>query len=134
LHDIGKIAIDEAILNKPGKLTDEEWETIKRHPEIGFRIISTAPEYSEIARDILSHHERFDGKGYPRGLKGEEIPIRARIVSIADAYDAMISKRTYRDPLSKEDAVNEIKRCSGTQFDPELVKIFVNIIEEVEND
>lgn len=130
LHDIGKIAIDEAILNKPGKLTDEEWEIIKRHPEIGYRIISTAPEYSEIANDILSHHEKYDGTGYPRGIKGEDIPIRARIVAIADAYDAMISKRTYREPLTKDDAITEIKRCSGTQFDPLLVNIFLDIIDK----
>ncbi len=127
LHDIGKIAIDEAILNKPGKLTESEWEIVKRHPEIGYRIISTAPEYSEIAHDILSHHEKYDGTGYPRGIKGEDIPIRARIVAIADAYDAMISKRTYREPFSKKQAIEEIKRCSGSQFDPHLVDIFLDV-------
>ncbi len=130
LHDIGKIAIDEAILNKPGKLTPEEWDVIKKHPEIGYRIISTAPEYYEIAEDILSHHEHFNGKGYPRGLKADEIPLRARIISIADAFDAMISRRTYREPMTKEAAINEIKRCSGTQFDPELVTIFESIMSD----
>lgn len=128
LHDIGKIAIDEAILNKPGKLNDEEWEIIKTHPEIGYRIISHAPEYAEIAEDILSHHERYDGTGYPRGLKGDEIPIRARIIAIADAYDAMISNRPYRKALTKEEAIEEIKKCSGTQFDPKLVEIFLKIV------
>jgi diguanylate cyclase (GGDEF)-like protein len=129
LHDIGKIAIDEAILNKPGKLTPKEWEAIKKHPEIGYRIISTAPEYAEIAEDILSHHEHFNGQGYPRGLSGEDIPIRARIVSIADAYDAMVSRRTYKEPMTHEQAILEIKRCSGTQFDPNLVNIFIDLIE-----
>ncbi|MDY0210785.1 MAG: diguanylate cyclase [Acholeplasma sp.] len=130
LHDIGKIAIDEAILNKPGKLTEEEWKVIKRHPEIGYRIISTSPEYAEIAYDILSHHEKYDGTGYPRGIKGENIPIRARIISIADAFDAMISKRPYRNPLTIEEARTEILRCSGTQFDPKLVKLFIDILDK----
>lgn len=130
LHDIGKIAIDEAILNKPGKLTPEEWEVIKRHPEIGYRIISTSPEYAEIAYDILSHHEKYDGTGYPRGIKGEQIPIRARIISIADAFDAMISERPYRKSLTVDEAVAEIMKYSGTQFDPKLVKIFVELLEK----
>jgi diguanylate cyclase (GGDEF)-like protein len=125
LHDIGKIAIDDAILNKPGKLTDEEWEQIKRHPEIGYRILSSTPEYAEIARDILCHHERYDGKGYPRGLQAEEIPIRARIISLADAYDAMISDRPYRKAFTHEQAIEEIIRCRGTQFDPMIVDIFI---------
>ncbi|TNF08800.1 MAG: diguanylate cyclase [Bacillota bacterium] len=126
LHDIGKIAIDDAVLNKPGKLTQEEWEQIKRHPEIGYRILSSTPEYAEIAQDILCHHERYDGNGYPRGLKGDEIPIRARIISLADAYDAMISDRPYRKALTHEEAIEEIIRCSGTQFDPKIVDIFVS--------
>lgn len=130
LHDIGKIAIDDSILNKPGKLTEDEWEIIKRHPEIGYRIISTSPEYAEIANDILSHHEKYDGTGYPRGLKGDNIPIRARIIAIADAFDAMVSRRPYREPRSVEDAKKEILRCSGTQFDPKLVKIFLDILEK----
>ena len=129
LHDIGKIAIDDAILNKPGKLTDEEWEQIKRHPEIGYRILSSTPEYAEIARDILCHHERFDGKGYPRGLKGDEIPIRARIISLADAYDAMISDRPYRKAFTHDEAIKEIIRCSGTQFDPNIVDVFIKSYE-----
>ena len=130
LHDIGKIAIDEAILNKPGKLTESEWEVIKRHPEIGYRIISTSPEYAEIAYDILSHHEKWDGSGYPRGISGENIPIRARIISIADAYDAMISERPYRKPLSHEEAIAEIKKHTGKQFDPKLVDVFLSIYEQ----
>lgn len=127
LHDIGKIAIDDAILNKPGKLDDKEWEQIKKHPEIGYRILATTPEYAEIAQDILSHHERYDGRGYPRGLKGESIPLRARIISIADSYDAMISERPYRKPLTHQEAIEEIKRNLGTQFDPSLGTLFIDL-------
>jgi HD-GYP domain-containing protein (c-di-GMP phosphodiesterase class II) len=129
LHDIGKIAIDEAILNKPGKLEDHEWEAIKRHPEIGYRILTASAEYKDIAEDILSHHERYDGKGYPRGLAGDAIPMRARIISIADAYDAMISERPYRKPMSHEQAIAEISRCTGTQFDPSIAHIFIKLFE-----
>ena len=127
LHDIGKIAIDEAILNKPGKLDEFEWESIRKHPEIGYRILSTSSEYENIAIDILSHHERFDGKGYPRGIKGKDIPLRARIITIVDAYDAMISKRTYRESLTHEQAIQELKRCKGSQFDPFLVDVFLSL-------
>ncbi len=130
LHDIGKIAIDERILNKPGKLTDEEWTQIRRHPEIGYRIISSSPEYSEISEDILSHHERWDGKGYPQGLSGKDIPYRARIIAIADAYDAMTSERTYRKTFTEKEAIEEIKRCSGTQFDPIIAMKFVDSLEQ----
>ena len=125
LHDIGKIAIDEAILNKPGKLTEEEWGIIKKHPEIGARILSTSDEYAVIADDILSHHERWDGKGYPRGIAGKDIPLRARMIAIIDSYDAMISDRPYRKAMSQKEAVEELYRCAGTQFDPELVDVFV---------
>ncbi len=127
LHDIGKIAIDDAILNKPGKLDDKEWEQIKKHPEIGYRILATTPEYAEIAQDILSHHERYDGRGYPRGIKGENIPLRARIISIADSYDAMISERPYRTPLTHQEAIEEIRRNLGTQFDPHLGTLFIDL-------
>ncbi len=131
LHDIGKVAIDEGILNKNGKLTEEEWEEIKRHPEIGYRILSTVNELSEMAEYVLAHHERWDGKGYPKGLKGEEIPIQSRIISVADAYDAMISERSYRKALSKEYAVSELRKGAGTQFSEACVNIF---IEKVIND
>lgn len=129
LHDIGKIAIDDAILNKPGKLDEKEWEQIKRHPEIGYRILSTSPEYAEIAQDILSHHERYDGRGYPRGIKGESIPIRARIISVADSYDAMVSERPYRKPLSHEEAIEEIRRNLGSQFDPKIGQLFIELYD-----
>jgi diguanylate cyclase (GGDEF)-like protein len=129
LHDIGKIAIDDAILNKPGKLEPHEWDAIKRHPEIGYRILSSTPEYAEIAQDILSHHEKFDGTGYPRGLKEDEIPIRARIISLADAYDAMISDRPYRRAMTHQEAIDELIKCKGTQFDPYLVDVFMKIFK-----
>ncbi len=132
LHDIGKIAIDDAIINKPGKLDDHEWEMIKKHPEIGYRILSTSPEYSEIALDILSHHERYDGKGYPRGLKGEQIPLRARIISVADAYDAMVSERPYRKPLTHEQAIEEVKINLGAQFDPMIGQLFIDLMSKSE--
>jgi len=125
LHDIGKISIDEAILNKPGKLTEEEWEIVKKHPEIGARIISTSDSLSVIADDILLHHERFDGKGYPKGVSGKDIPIRARMIAIIDSYDAMTSDRPYSKALSQDETVKELYRCSGTQFDAELVDVFV---------
>jgi diguanylate cyclase (GGDEF)-like protein len=125
LHDIGKIAIDENILNKPGKLVYEEWLEIKRHPEIGHRILSGAPEMREYAHIILCHHERPDGKGYPNGLYSEDIPLYSKLVSIIDSYDAMTCERPYRKTLSAEDAAEELIRHSGTQFDGDLVKLFV---------
>ena len=132
LHDIGKIAIEGDILNKPGKLIDEEWKEIKRHPEIGYRLLSSLNEMSDIAEYVLAHHESWDGKGYPKGLKGEEIPLQARIISIADAYDAMTSQRSYREAMSSEQAIEELKKCSSKQFDPNLVEIFINSISSFE--
>lgn len=125
LHDIGKVAIEEGILNKAKRLTEEEFRKIKRHPEIGYRILRTVNELSEMADYVLAHHERWDGKGYPRGLRGEEIPIQSRIISIADAYDAMVSERSYRKALSKEHAISELKKGAGAQFCKEYVNIFI---------
>ena len=125
LHDIGKIAIDESILNKPGKLTEQERDEIKRHPDIGYRILSTSHDMSELADCILAHHERWDGTGYPKGLKGEAIPTIARIIALADSYDAMTSERSYRKPLSEEVALAEIQKNAGSQYDPEIARIFV---------
>jgi len=125
LHDIGKIAIEEGILNKPGKLTHDEWDEIKKHPEIGYRILSTVNDLSEMAEYVLAHHERWDGNGYPKGLKAEEIPVESRIIAIADTYDAIVSERSYRSALSKEFAIEELIKNKGAQFCPELVNIFI---------
>jgi HD-GYP domain-containing protein (c-di-GMP phosphodiesterase class II) len=125
LHDIGKIAIHESILNKNGRLTDEEYEEIKRHPEIGYRILSTVNNFSEMAEYVLAHHERPDGKGYPKGLSGDEIPLQACIIGIADAYDAMISERSYRNPLTREEAMRELEKHAGTQFNTRCVQVFL---------
>ncbi|UWG96568.1 diguanylate cyclase [Dehalobacter sp. DCM] len=125
MHDIGKMGVNEKILNKPHRLTGEEWKEIKRHPEIGYRILSSANEFSEIAGYILEHHERWDGQGYPKGLKGDEISLQARIIAIADACDAMTCYRPYSNGLSEMEARKEIKRCSGTQFDPVITEVFL---------
>ena len=126
IHDIGKIGVDERILNKLGSLTAEERGHIERHPEIGWRLLSSTDEFSELAKYVLSHHENWDGTGYPNGLKGETIPLEARIISVADTYDAMTSERSYRKKMSRDEAVKELIRCSGTQFDPMVVDVFIN--------
>ena len=128
LHDIGKIGISEEILLKPGKLTEDEYKIIKTHSEKGYRIIKASSELKEVAESVLYHHERLDGRGYPIGLKGEEIPLLSRIISVCDSYDVMTSDRVYKKAMSKEDAIEELKRCSGTQFDPSLVKVFIECI------
>lgn len=125
LHDIGKISIDEGILNKPGKLSEAEYLEIKRHPEIGYRILSAVNDMQDTADYVLSHHERWDGTGYPQGLQGEEIPLQSRIITIADAYDAMVGQRSYRPSRSSEEAAMELLAHAGTQFDPDLTAIFV---------
>lgn len=131
LHDIGKVAIPDHILKKPGPLSADEWEIMKKHSEIGFRIAQSTPEMAPIAEAILTHHERWDGTGYPLGLKGEEIPLISRIVAIADAYDVMTEGRPYKERISAEEAIAEIRRCSGTQFDPHLVEIFIENQDEL---
>ncbi len=128
LHDIGKIGIDESLLNKRGKLTELEWSDMKRHPEIGYHILRSVNEFAPIAKYVLHHHERIDGRGYPRQLKDEEIPLQSKIISIADAYDAMTSHRPYREDLSLSEVVAEFKSNSGSQFDPEILKIFIDQI------
>ena len=125
MHDIGKIAISESILNKQGKLTDKEWQEMKRHSEIGYRILFSVDDMSSLAGYVLAHHERFDGKGYPKGLRGEETPLQSRIVAIADSFDAMTGERTYRESITPMKAAVELKRNAGTQFDPFLAKVFV---------
>ena len=129
LHDIGKVGIDDRVLNKPGKLSAAEWSVMKKHPEIGYRIAMSAPELEFIAEYILSHHERWDGMGYPRGLRGEEIPLLARILSVVDAYDAMTENRIYRKAFKKDRAIEEIIKNAGTQFDPKIAEIFIQIIQ-----
>ncbi len=131
LHDIGKITIEDNILTKEGELTPEEWQVIERHPATGYRIVQSAPELSHIADYILAHHERWDGKGYPHRIKGEAIPVLARILSIIDSYDAMISDRPYRKAMKKEIAIEEIKNCAGKQYDPRLVHIFLEIADSI---
>lgn len=125
LHDIGKISVRDSVLNKPGSLNEEEWKEIKKHPETGYRVLSKAPGMQEASKYILAHHERWDGKGYPNGIGTYNIPLQARLIAIADAFDAMRSKRPYRDPLPLDIAVAEIKKGAGSQFDPELAKVFV---------
>lgn len=126
LHDIGKIGIPDAILLKAGPLTPEEWSVMKTHSDIGYRILQSSPQLQRAAQIVLSHHERFDGTGYPHALAGEAICIGARIFAVIDAYDTMRSRRTYREPVPHEDAMKEIVRCSGTHFDPAVVSAFVN--------
>ena len=130
LHDIGKIGIPDSILNKPGKLNDSEYAIMRKHAEIGGNILSGNNMINGMDEGAKYHHERYDGRGYPQGLKGEEIPEMARIIGIADAYDAMTSNRVYRKSLSNETVINELKRCSGTQFDPKLAEIFVKMVED----
>lgn len=128
MHDVGKIGISESILNKTEELDESEWSDIKRHSEIGYRILSSAKEFTEISEYILALHERWDGTGYPKGLAGQEIPVEARIIALAEAYDVMTSQNIYSRGKTKEEAINEIRSCSGTQFDPEIAEIFIGDI------
>jgi len=124
LHDVGKIGVPERVLCKPGRLTDDEFDLIKQHPEIGFRILRDIPQLADVLPGVLHHHERWDGRGYPHGLSGDEIPLQARILALADSFDAMSSTRTYRSALTRERVLEEIAECAGKQFDPELAPIF----------
>jgi diguanylate cyclase (GGDEF)-like protein len=126
IHDIGKIGIDGKMLNKHGRLSDEEKKEIEKHPEIGWRLLSSTAEFSVLAQFVLSHHEKWDGSGYPNGIKGQKIPLESRIISVAESYDAMTGERSYRKALSREAVIKELKRCSGAQFDPEIVDVFIN--------
>ncbi|MEI6578045.1 MAG: HD domain-containing phosphohydrolase [Eubacteriales bacterium] len=128
MHDIGKIGISESVLNKQGKLEKKESVEMERHSEIGYRILGAVSEFSGLADCVLEHHERWDGKGYPKGLTGEEISLPARIIAVADSYDAMTADRSYRNAVSEDEAANEIRKCSGAQFDPRIAKIFVEKI------
>ena len=129
LHDIGKIGIPDEVLNKKEKLSRENWEAIKAHPRLGTNIVSNIPQLVGCADSILHHHERWDGGGYPEGLKGEQIPLESRILAIADSFEAMSSARPYRPALSREDVLEELRKGAGSQFDPNLVEVFIGIIE-----
>lgn len=125
LHDIGKIVVDDKILNKAESLNEEEWTQMKKHPEVGYRIAMASPELISIAEYILCHHERWDGAGYPQGVKEEEIPLLSRIIAVTDAYDAMTQDRPYRKAMSKEEAAAQILLNAGKQFDPDIAKVFI---------
>lgn len=124
-HDIGKISVEECILNKSGALDDREKDEVRKHSNSGFRILSTSKDMVDLSEYILLHHERWDGKGYPKGIKGYEIPLYSRIISIVDAYETMTGGRPYRNTLSEEEAISEIRKNAGTQFDPELTAVFI---------
>lgn len=130
LHDVGKIGVPESILTKPGKLTAEEYETMKKHVELSVDIFKHIPNLIKVIPAVICHHERYDGKGYPRGIKGSNIPIEGRCLTIVDSFEAMISRRPYKKPLSLEEAVNELRANKGTQFDPNLTDIFIEVIEK----
>jgi HD-GYP domain-containing protein (c-di-GMP phosphodiesterase class II) len=130
LHDIGKVGIDDRILAKPEKLTEEEWIEMKKHPEIGYRITMASPELVSISEFILSHHEHWDGSGYPKGLAGADIPLLSRIIGVADAYDAMTENRIYQKATDRDSALAEIEKNAGSQFDPEIVELFIRIMKE----
>jgi HD-GYP domain-containing protein (c-di-GMP phosphodiesterase class II) len=129
LHDIGKIGVPDNVLNKPGRLTAEEYEIVKRHPEFGWTVIRNLPGLERTSLYVLHHHENFDGTGYPARLRGSETPIGARIVSVIDAFDAMVSSRPYRAGLPLEEAIKRLHQSSGTQFDPDVVKSFVRFAQ-----
>jgi putative nucleotidyltransferase with HDIG domain len=124
VHDIGKIGVPEHVLLKQGGLTDDEFEAIQKHPEIGARILRDIPQMEDILGGVLHHHEKFDGSGYPHGIAGNDIPLVARMISLADTFDAMSSSRTYRNSMTRQSVLDEMKRVSGTQFDPELAEHF----------
>ena len=133
LHDVGKIGLSDALLRKPGPLDEREWEEMRRHPEIGARILGS-DDFEDIRPWVLAHHERWDGRGYPAGARGEEIPLEAQIVAVADAFEAMTSDRTYRPALGREAALQELRRGAGSQFDPAMVRAFVAVVERSAQD
>ena len=132
LHDAGKAAIPDEILHKPGPLDDEEWAFMRRHTLIGERILAAAPALARAAKLVRWTHERFDGKGYPDGLAGEDIPLASRIIAVCDAYDAMVSDRPYKNRMTPAAARRELRLCAGKQFDPEVIEVFCAILEQRE--
>jgi len=129
LHDIGKIAMPDSLIHKPGPLTEEEIGIIRTHPQIGYEIVRVVPNLAGAAEIILASHEAFDGSGYPKGLKGDEIPIGSRITAVTDTFDALTWSRVYRDPVSVTHAAAELVRCAGAQFDPDVVHAWLRIVE-----
>jgi putative nucleotidyltransferase with HDIG domain len=127
LHDIGKLAVSDEVLCKEGRLDDDELAQIREHPKIGAKLLLRVTALREAIPYVLYHHERWDGTGYPSGKRGEEIPVEARVLAIADAFDAMTSDRPYRNALSREDALAEVERCAGTQFDPMIARVFLEV-------
>ena len=134
LHDIGKVGVPDSILRKPAKLTDDEYAVVKKHPEYGWGVVRKLPQFQRASLLILHHHEGFDGKGYPSGLAGSEIPMGSRIVSVIDTFDAMVSSRPYRKGLPTEEARRRLVAASGTQFDPCVVNCFLSIAEREVSD
>ena len=132
LHDIGKLAVSDHVLCKEGELEDHELAEIREHPKAGARLILRLAALREAIPYVLYHHERWDGTGYPSGKAGDEIPLEARVLAVADAFDAMTSDRPYRRALSREQALAEVERCAGTQFDPEIARIFLELFEDAE--
>ena len=131
LHDVGKVAVPDAILSKPGPLSEAEWGYMREHTIVGDRILSAAPALEGVAKLVRASHERFDGRGYPDQLRGEEIPLGARIVTVCDAFHAMTSDRPYRPALAVQDALDELHRCAGRQFDPAVVRAFSLIVSGI---
>jgi len=132
LHDVGKLGVRDEVLNKPGPLTEDELSEVRAHPEIGARMVSLDGALQAALPAVLYHHERWDGAGYPTGKAGEEIPLEARVLAVADAFDAMTSDRPYRRALSRAEALAEVERCAGTQFDPQIARVFLELFEEAE--
>ena len=132
LHDIGKLAVSDEVLCKEGRLDDEELAQIREHPKIGAKLLLRVTHLREAIPYVLYHHERWDGTGYPSGKAGEEIPVEARVLAVADAFDAMTSDRPYRSALTHEEALAEIERCAGTQFDPKIARVFLEAFGETE--
>jgi HD-GYP domain-containing protein (c-di-GMP phosphodiesterase class II) len=131
LHDVGKIAVSDAVLNKPGRLTDEEFAEIKRHPDEGWNILCELEQLGYVLPGVLHHHERSDGGGYPDGLVGEDIPIDGRVLAVADAYDAMTSDRAYREGMSQEQAEEILRGGAGTQWDADVIQAFFEIVDQI---
>jgi len=128
LHDVGMLAVPDGIINKPGALVDEEWALMRTHAEVGQRILAAAPSLAHAARLVRSHHERFDGRGYPDGLAGEDIPLGARIIAVCAAFVAMMRQRPFSDAITVEEALAEIDSCSGSQFDPHVADVFCGLV------